>query len=375
MMLVDSLHDAVGGAERFAVGLALALPVSRYDVTVCTTRHAEGSLVEALMAGGVHHLPLNRSTRLDVRPFARLLRVLRRERFDVVHGHKFGSNVWGTVLGRLARVPAIVAHEQTWSYSGQPLRRALDGLLIGRLASVFVAVSELDRRRMCSLERVPEAKTLVIPNAYVARSAAGTLDLRSELGLPAATRLVGTVAVMRPQKALEVLVEAFALLPERFGNTRLVLAGDGPSRAAVNARVRALGVEDRVHFLGARDDVAAILGALDVAAMSSDYEGTPLFAFECMAHGAPLVATRVGGLPDIFAHDGEGAVLVPPRDPEALASAIAGLLDDPARARALAAAARRRLDAFTMERVSGRFCGLYEGLLAGVGMPGAREHA
>jgi len=363
MMLVDTLHDAVGGAERFAVGLALSLPRDRYDVTVCTTRSGAGGLVAALEAGGVRHLGLGRSTRLDLAAFVPLLRLLRRERFDVIHGHKFGSNVWAVLLGWLAGVPVIVAHEQTWSYSGQRLRRLLDGRLIGRLASAFVAVSELDRQRMATLEQVPESKLVVIPNAYVPRDEPAGLDLRAELGLPAGTPLIGTVAVMRPQKALDILVEAFALLAGRFESARLVLAGDGPARAVVDARVRALGVGDRVHFLGARQDITNILTALDVAAMSSDYEGTPLFAFECMANETPLVATDVGGLRDIFGDDG-GAVLVAPRDPRALAEGIAGLLEDGPRRRAVATKANARLSEFTIARVAARFCALYERLLA-----------
>src|SRR6185436_9649888 len=303
LMLVDSLYDGTGGAERFAVGLAAALPPERYEVAVCATRTSEGSLPAGLEAAGVGQFALGRRGRFDVLPFGRLARHLRRARIDVLHCHKFGSNVWGTLIGRAAGVPVVIAHEHTWSYEGQPLRRFLDGRVVGRLAHRFVAVSEADRQRMVQVEHVPEERTLTIPTGYVPRTEAAGGDLRAELGVDDGTPLVGTVAQLRPQKALDVLIDAFARLPEELGPARLVIAGEGPSRADL-------------------EQAAARLG---VAAMSSDFEGLPLFAFECMTSGTPLVATNVGGLPEVI-DDGETGLLVPARDPAALASALERLL-------------------------------------------------
>ena len=99
---------------------------------MCTIRGAEGSLVDALDAAGVSHFELGRRGRFDLLPFGRLARFLRNGNVDVLHCHKFGSNVWGTLIGRAARVPVVLAHEHTWSYEGQPLRRLLDGQLVGR---------------------------------------------------------------------------------------------------------------------------------------------------------------------------------------------------------------------------------------------------
>jgi glycosyltransferase involved in cell wall biosynthesis len=154
----------------------------------------------------------------------------------------------------------------------------------------------------------------------------------------------------------------------------LVMGGEGVMTDSLKARSQALGIDDRVHWIGRRTDGAVVLDGFDICAMSSDYEGTPLLAFECIAAGTPMVATDVGGFRDIF-DSGKSALLVPPRDPDALADALETLLRDPERRRAMAAAAAERLDEFTVERAVERVAELYEELLAAKGRGRRREPA
>ena len=359
LMLVDQLEPRSGGGERFAVGLAAHLPRYGFDVALCATRAVFAPWDQTLRESGVPWFALGRRATGDVLPFARLARVLRRQRVDILHSHMFGSNVWATVVGRAARVPVVVAHEQSWSYEGERLRKFLDGQLIGRFADAFVAVSTADRDRMVALEGVPAEKVRVELNAYVPRTGPRPpARLREELGLADDVPLVGTAAIHRPQKALHVLLEAFA----RVRGAHLVIAGDGVCRPDLERQAADLGIASRTHFLGLRDDVDGILAALDVAVMSSDYEGTPLFGFECMAAGTPLVATAVGGLPDML-EDGRSALLVPRRDPAALAAGIERLLAAPDERRALADAATRALERYEIDPVAERFAGFYRELL------------
>jgi len=362
MLLVNRLRFGGGGAERFLVGLATHLPRERFDVVVCTTRPNEGPLVDALSAGGVELLELDRRFRGDLGAFVKLGRALRARRIDVVHAHMFGSNLWGTIIGRLAGTPVVVAQEHTWDYQGQALRKFLDGNVIGRFADAFVAVSQRDADRMVELEGVPREKLRVIPTAYVPRPTDEALDLRAELGIPAGAPVVGTAAVHRPQKALEVLLDAFAELHGRMPGAHLLLGGDGPRRAALEQQAADLGLADRVHFLGYWQDLGALLRAVDVAAMSSDFEGTPLFAIECITHGTPLVSTKVGGIHEVL-EEGRSVTLVPPRDPAALAGAIEALLRDPARRAAQAAEAAKVAPRFGIEAIANEFGGLYERLV------------
>ena len=115
-MLVDML--ASGGAERAAAGLAVSLPRERYDVSVVATRSGKGALLEQLEAAAIPYEILGRTSRYDLAPLRRLSRKLRDDGIHVLHAHKFGSNLWGSVIGRLSKVPVIVAHEHSWSYEG-----------------------------------------------------------------------------------------------------------------------------------------------------------------------------------------------------------------------------------------------------------------
>jgi glycosyltransferase involved in cell wall biosynthesis len=365
LTVIDRVSD-YGGAERFAVGLALQLHGAHVDSWLCTTRESDGGALAAqVAAAGIPHIVLGRRAKWDVHRLGGLVKLLRRERFDVVHAHMFGSNVWSSLLGRACGVPVVLAQEHTWSYSGNRLRMWVDGHVIGRLATRFVAVSPLDAQRMVELEHVPAEKVVFIPTAYIPRERGEMLDIRVELGLAPGTPLVGVAAVLRPQKALSVLLEAHARLLQRVPDAHLVIAGGGECREPLAQRARELGIAESVHLLGARDDIEAIIGSVDVAALSSDYEGLPLFALECMVHGTPLVATDVGGLSEIVEH-GVNGLLVPTRDPDALADALGGLLVDRDRLASFAQAAARSADAFSIQAVAARFADLYGDLLAAV---------
>ena len=362
LSVLDSPTDQ-GGAERFALGLVSHLPRDRFEPWVCSTRFATPEASEALADAGVSHISLRRTGKLDVHRLSGLAMLLKMGRFDVVHAHMFGSNVWGTVLGKLCNVPVIIAHEHNWSYTGELMRRMIDRHLIARYATRFVAVSESNRTRMIELEGIPAEKVLVLPTAYIPHRVTEPTDIRAELGLAPDARIIGVAATLRVEKALEVMISAAAQVVQRFGDAHLVIAGDGPQRGLLEAHVADTGLTGHVHFLGERRDVTPILETVDVGALSSDWEGMPLFVLECMTTGTPVVATNVGGLPEVIEHDRTG-LLVPPRDPAALAEAISALLTDPERARRLAAAAAERTRGYSIETVAQRFADLYEQLMS-----------
>lgn len=364
LLLINEVVDN-GGAERFVLGLARYLPPDRIEPWVCSTRIADPDAVRSLDALGIPHINLGRRAKWDVHRLATLAPLLRRERFDVLHSHMFGSNLWGTMLGRACNVPVVLPHEHMWSYAGNPVRAWLDGQLIGRLATRFVTVSAASREQMVSIEHVRPEKVVVMPTAYIP-SLNDRGDIRDALGLPAGTPLIGVVAALRPEKALSVLLDAHRRVLEQVREAHLVIAGDGLCLPALRQQASDLGMSASVHFLGDRDDVDSILQQVDVAALPSDWEGMPLFALECMAAGAPLVATAVGGLPDLVEH-GKTGLLVPPRDPDALAKALTSVLLDRGLRERLAAAAALRLDAYRIETVAERFADLYEELRAAAG--------
>ena len=359
LFLIDHAFST-GGAERFAVGLATRLPRDRFEPWLCATRLSDAATRQALDEAGVRHLTLGRSAKWDVHRLRGVVGLVRQHRFDILHAHMFGSSLWGSLVGTAFRTPVIIAHEHGFAHDASQVRAWVDGHVIGRLATRYVAVSQADGR-MIVQEGVDPAKVVVIPNGYIPSPRDTATDVRAALGLAPGAPLVAVAAVLRPEKRLDLLLEAMVRVRVAVPGAQLVIAGDGPCRATLEHEAHRLGLNGAAHFLGRRSDVDSVLRAADVAALSSDREGSPLLMFECMANGTPLVATAVGGIPDVV-QDGRTGVLVPRRDPDALARALAGLLTDPDRRAQLAAAARQRLPQFTMEATTDRFVALYDEL-------------
>jgi glycosyltransferase involved in cell wall biosynthesis len=187
--------------------------------------------------------------------------------------------------------------------------------------------------------------------------------VRAELGLDTGP-LVGAVGALRPQKGYDVLIEAALLLRRTHPRLRLLIAGEGPDRPRLEELIARLAASETVTLLGRRMDVPDVLAALDLAVSASNYEGSPLAVMEYMEAGLPIVATRVGGVPDLI-DDGVHGLLVEPGDPAALARAVEELLADPARGAALGERAReRRRREFDLDVMVASVEALYEELLA-----------
>jgi glycosyltransferase involved in cell wall biosynthesis len=362
--LIDFL-GRYGGAEHLALAIATRLDPARFESTLCASRHAsDPESLERLSANGVKILPLGRRRKSDIWVWSRLFSFLRDHRVDVLHAHKFGSNVWGTLVGRAARVPVVLTHEHSWSYQGQPLRRLLDRDVIARGSDRLIAVSREDQRRMVEVEGIARARTLFVPNGIARAEPTTGHDVRAELGIAQTALVVGSIGSLKPVKAFDVLLRAVAVLAGSLGDVHVVIAGEGPERAALTALTHELGLDESVHLLGRRADVPDVLGALDVAVCCSSSEGSPLSVMEYMQARLAVVATAVGGVPDLI-EPGIHGLLVPPRDPPALAAALAELLQAPERARAMGARARERQRAeFDIDVLVGRLETLYVELLA-----------
>lgn len=319
--LVDTL--AAGGAERVAVELACALDRDRYTPYVIVGR-SSGPLAQLLDAAGVEWTLLGRRSRLDPRPWLRARRLLRGA--SLLHSHKFGSNVWGVLLARSTGVPLVV-HEHNFSAEPSWMRSRIDRWWIGPAAQRVLCVSE----SVATVERasgIPDERIVVVPNGVRMDRALDRGHARTQLGLDGAEFFLGTVGRLRPEKAIDVAIDALAELRASGSSARLCIVGSGPCEPALRAQVGRLGLDEAVVFAGEHADAARLAGAFDVALLPSHWEGMPLAALEAMAAGTPLVASAVGGLPDLLS-DGAG-LLVPPGDPSALARSVAGLERDPA---------------------------------------------
>jgi glycosyltransferase involved in cell wall biosynthesis len=373
LTLVDGIGTH-GGGERLAQQIAVNLDGSRFETTFCVSRWEPGEEHEAALKelddAGVRFIGLERSSRVQLGAWRKLADHMRDWGADILHSHKFGSNVWGALVAPRAHVPVFVAHEHTWSYEGKPYRKLLDRHLIARRADAFVAVSRADRERMIAVEGIPAEKTRFIPNGIPDPPPLDPgHDVRLELGIEPGRPIVGAVAIPRPQKALDVLIKAAAIVCRTFPSAVfLLVGGTGSALTAEERRLRdlvdTLDLAENVRFLGTRSDIPDLLGAFDVAALSSDFEGSPLSVMEYMAAGRPVVATRVGGVPDLV-EQGVTGLLVEPGDPDSLATAILSLLQDPERAIAMGEKGReRRRVEFSIEATTRKVEALYEELHA-----------
>ena len=259
---------------------------------------------------------------------------------DVVHAHGLKAG-WLATTAR-GRVPVVVTvhnlvlHEAAGRTA--TVLRALEARL-PRRAAATIAVSDQIADRFRSL---PGGDRVVVvpPFAPAPRPDRDRDTVRRALGVGDDERLVVCAGRFHPQKDLPTLVRAFALLP---GDVRLALVGGGPTEAEVRALISSLGLEKRVALPGYVPNAADELAAADVVALSSVWEGTPVALAEALRLDRPVAATAVGGVPDLV-EDGVTGRLVPPRDPEALAAAIADLLADPDRAAAMARAGHERVE-------------------------------
>jgi glycosyltransferase involved in cell wall biosynthesis len=361
LTVIDALLTA--GAETVATRIALGLDPDRFESTICSTRPSDPAHVETARAAGVRVVELNRRSKVDVWRWSPLVRLLRGGTIDVVHAHKFGSNLWAALLRPPSRLPVLVAHEHSWSYEGTA-RRIVDRELIARRADAIVAVSPQDRKRMIELEKIPSEKVVFVPNGIPDYPAGDRERIRRELGFAASDPIVGTVCGLRPEKEVETILRALARLAAHRPGLRFLVVGDGPERLRLERLAEQLGVP--TLFLGHRPNVEVpdLLAAMDILVCSSRFEGMPLAVLEWMAAGKAIVASRVGGIPSIL-EDGREAILVPPRDDEAFAQGIDRLLDDPVQRERFGAAARRRQRlGFRFDQTVAQLESLYERLHA-----------
>lgn len=291
---------------------------------------------------------------------------LRRERADILHAHLPLAGVVGRLAGRWAGVP-VVYTEHNLQERYHPWTRRLNAWT-WRLQERVIAVSgevahSIDRHLA---QRVPVD---VVQNGIaVERFSRYPVDrprIRQTLGLPPEAQVVGTVAVFRSQKRLDHWLQTAALVRARHPEAHFLLVGDGPLRADLESTARRLELTDSVVWPGLCQDVRPYLAAMDVYLMSSAFEGLPLALLEAMAMELPVVATSVGGIPEVVVEEETGH-LTPPGQPARLAAAVARLLEDPPRGRRLGEAGRRRVEErFSIERMAREVEAIYGELASG----------
>lgn len=340
--------------HRFRVGLAYGRPRAETGAANVLTaaelekiRQAGVALYEIpTLVRDIH--PLS-----DVRAMLALWRLFRRERPALVHTHTSKTGAVGRVAAWLARVPAIVhtPHGHVfYGYFGRAMSEAIRRVeqVLARVTDRIVTLTERGALEHVQYRIAGKEKFVTIPSGIrIAQFQSVWGDpaaKRKDLGLPLDGPLIGTVGRLVPIKGHAWLIRAIPRVLEEFPNACVVFIGDGPLADELRQLAHTVGAGQNVVFLGMRQDVPACLAALDIFVFPSLNEGMGRALLEAMAAGLPVVATAVGGIPDIVV-DGESGVLVPPKNAVALADAVRGMLRDPGRRRAYGEAAKKRVDA------------------------------
>jgi glycosyltransferase involved in cell wall biosynthesis len=326
LQVIDSLDG--GGAERYVVDLAIALQSRGWDIEVaCSAPGVRAALLRDSSIS-VHVLAGSLvKRRLSLRYVRALRRLLTRGRYDVVHAHLYASAA--AAAAATPRDTPLVLTEHTEGPWRSWQARAVSRWTYRR-ASRVVAVSTAIRDVLVDGYGVPSTRVEVL-------AAVPRVPIRAHTAPRSSERraVVGFAGRLTQEKGVDVFLRAACLVSGVFPEARFVVIGDGRLRRELEALADDMGLlEEKVRFLGFRDDAADLIAGLDILAVPSRSDGTPLVVGEAMAAGVPVVASRVGGLPDQVTH-GRTGLLVNPDDPEGLAGAIVSLLLGPDEAREL----------------------------------------
>ena len=351
----------ISGAENHLLLLLPALRERGWDVGAVVLHEGEPGAEEFAARLATDGVPVERvrvRRALDPRAFSRILRRARRERPAILHTHLVHADFHGLPAGRLARVPVLVSTKHGFNPFRDGKAFAAADRAVAALADVHVAISEGLARYLAERERFDLASFEVVHYGIEAGPEPPPLP-----GVPR----VAIVGRLIPIKGHDVLLRALAAARDSAPGLTLEVAGEGPLEQGLRATVTRLGLDDAVTFLGRVAPAAPVFERAEVVAVPSFGEGFGMVALEAMERGRPVVASAVGGLPEIV-DDGRTGILVPTGDAEALAAAIVDLVRNPGRAAAMGAAGRARaLREFSQERCTDRIEALYEAALAAAG--------
>ncbi len=351
----------VGGQENVIASIVRGLDPDRFQVEVWCTQ-AGGQVADELRRDGFPVRILHVKGLRNILHAARLRNLLREERVDIVHTHAWGGGLIGRFSACAAKTPVILGHVHGIYNYVKWYHLRIDSVLV-RWSTATICCSQAARRFMLTHQRVPPEKIIVIYNG---------VDLSPFKPLPESERtalrhkarvrpddiLIGSVGHLETHKGHEFLIRAFRRILETKPQARLLIVGDGRKRQKLEALAEELGVKHRVTFAGVRRDVPLLLSLMDIFVLPSLNEALGIALIEAMASGVPVVASEVGGIPEVVKHR-ETGLLVEPRSASALADAILELISAPAVARRMSEAALQSVQRFSLETMLREITDLY----------------
>jgi glycosyltransferase involved in cell wall biosynthesis len=316
-----------GGAERFLVSLVKHFDQTRFNSIVCCLNW-KGEWAKELEDNGIKVIALNKKGKFDISVIFKLISVIKQYDISIVNTHLWAADTLGRLAAIIASVPVIISNVQNVDIWKQPWHRFIDKLLSYKTIK-FIAVSQAVKQFLIGTESIPEDKIEVIYNGIDISMdhRPSTIDLKQQFGIRVDDIVLTVVGRLVEQKGHKYLFEALSMLNGKY-SLKLLVVGEGPLRNSLQSMVNSLQLNDKIKFLGQRNDIAQILEISDCLVLSSLYEGLPVCVLEAMAAGKPVIATKVGGIPELV-KDGKTGFIVEPKNSEVLLQAIDKLTNLP----------------------------------------------
>ncbi len=362
-LLTDCLGDVTGGAEKQIIELAKRLPKDRYNVWIISME-AQGETSPALIQAIGCCFEIFRVKRIyglsGLLQGWRFYHFLRRNSIHILMTYHFGSDIWGAWWAHWAKVPSIISNRRDMGYWRGPLH-IWAYRLINPWVQTIVTVTESIKAMVRDTEAVPPQKIKVIYNGveFNAKPLDSAVQ-KKDLGLLPRDLVIMHVANLRPVKGHAHLIQAFAKISQQHPFVKLILVGKDELNGAIQSMADALNIKDKVLFFGQRKDAAALLDAADLCVLPSLSEGMSNAILEYMSHGKAVIATKVGGNPELV-KDGYNGLLVDQENAEALAQALERLIQNPQERQSMGQNGLERVRSqFSMEAMMAAYEGLFQ---------------
>ncbi|MBI5071375.1 glycosyltransferase [Candidatus Falkowbacteria bacterium] len=343
-----------GGAETMLFDLARRLSADNFEVKVATAVRG-GPLVQDFKEAGIEVRIFEKRGKIGLGLIFKLWRFLRREKPDIVHTHLFGGDTWGRIAAVLARVPIIISTEHNTNLDEGWAKRKLKKFL-SHFTKKIVAVSEAVKNYSVVYDKIRAKKIVVVQNGIDLEKFISSSE--KDFGDPP---IIGVVGRLEEQKGYKYLFEALNLI--KTIPWILWVVGDGSKKSELERLAKDLNLRERIIFLGARRNIAEILNQIDIFVLPSLWEGLGIAVLEAAAAGKPIVASRVGGIPEIIEEDRTG-ILVEPKNVKSLADGLEHILLGSAEAKEMGARARAMAEEkFGVEKMVGSYENLYKELV------------
>lgn len=361
--IIQITHDLrIGGLQRIVVDICSYINKSIFDISICCLRDL-GEFQRELRKQGVtvYRIPTPGGNGIDYLSFLKLYNLIKRKEIDILHTHNTYPFIDGTLAGKMAGIPVLIHTDHARDFPDKK-RYMLTERILSSFVNKIVAVSEATKLKLVHYEKINSDKIIVIWNGIDPekfKNEINTIEKKKQLGVVDRYPILGLGVRLSKQKGITYLLKAISKIIKEFPQLLLLIAGYGEEENTLKQETSKLGIDYYVRFLGPRLDMHEILAILDLYVLPSVWEGMPLVILEAMAAKKPIVATAVDGTKEVVIHE-ESGLLVPPKDCNALVTAILRILRNPNFAAYISENAGRRFkEHFTVQKMVSNYEKLY----------------